>query len=1232
MTTKQIQNAVLLLVDALPISHDAAVMKKRLESNFGFTVQAEPVESFKPIQLKEKDLVVICSQRASSELREAPIPIIACHPKVLFELGMTLAMSSIDFGYTQGKTVQVNDTVFGHPLTAGLEGVRVISGSAVEQGWARPGSNAIVAATLPDNAAKAVAFGYEQGDPMPALIAVHRRVGFLIGFDHQAKLETDGWKFFDAAVQWAIYNGGLIRQSIERKTATSSSGAASPTKVLSTDEYRDWVQENVARGVLIKLSTILSVIGIAGLVAIITLGLNFITSSIDKKTGSIDKKITAMEEKLKNKIDEKIKVVSNDLEKEVNDEMEGQVAKTLLNTGQILAQLQKEADKIVSNLLDSEKIETLVKEAFEKVESEKIASLVKKAFEQEDLRKYLVEAAAREIGETDIIDDILTKRFRPILQDENEQFDIHQRIQALRLILVFGTDAEKLREDLMVLIKDQERADYDLKEIALNSYRPSKDFSQDKGDLDDILNMLMLKSFKTPTESFRESAVNCIARFPDGHAQQLHDFLKQKKIRPNISIVLAGLVKMQGDKPVVALGEMIDDKSWGIRKLGWQGLTIIDSQRKIGTTTRQAVLEKLWKVLRDRKLERSISDDKRLPRRLQQHAAKLYQAAKNNDLASIEVLQLEAFNYPFTRLDEIYQDILLKSKWVSRRKLREISSENSAEMLKLVKKHKLRPPALVNLLRPNDWEIVKKWIEDVTPELLETKDEKSKSPDGSDKIYKQKRDDLDMILASWVRRLKMAERYAKIQPSEIEKPDPDTLRFLFNNATELDDFLYRAGSADTINYAMQYAMEKKELELQRYLASKFLDRFAGAYRDQDPNEERFSGFRAISQAVKIDAKAEQPFTATLNLLYGLELKDVAYWKLVEELANNITKKNANPSIRQVLYQVVQQIPPDLANYSAVHASIRSLKLFIEDDEQAESVDQLMLTLQSLTGIKDARTSLDDDEAKKINYRKRRIVNDIMNLFRNYYVSTKQKDLILRKLNTGIKSLQGEDLSYVRSRLTDVLAKKYLAYGKTLFERNEMAEAQQIFQKAIDLDPDNPQFFTARADMWDGLGKYDQAVADLDQAILNGGKGRKIYLVHKLLGLKLLKDDHQATEKIMQTAVKLAKTNREKAGAMENIGLFYLKKQQWEQSFKNSDEVNEVYDKMSWNWLIRAIAAKRLDNKAEEETTAISNWCNIGKTSGSLQSLKEYVPHEVEYYDEHSILKLESACTGNQSGS
>ena len=545
MTTKQIQNAVLLLVDAFPISHDAAVMKKRLESNFGFTVQAEPVESFKPIQLKEKDLVVICSQRASSELREAPIPIIACHPKVLFELGMTLAMSSIDFGDTQGKTVQVNDTVFGHPLTAGLEGVRVISGSAVEQGWARPGSNAIVAATLPDNAAKAVAFGYEQGDPMPALIAVHRRVGFLIGFDHQAKLETDGWKFFDAAVQWAIYNGGLIRQSIERKTATSSSGAASPTKVLSTDEYRDWVQEKVARGVLIKLSTILSFIGLAGLVAIISLGLNFITSSIDNKIKTIDDRID-------NRIDEKIKVVSNDLEKEVNDEMEGQVAKTLLNTGQILAQLQKEADKIVSNLLDSEKIETLVKEAFEKVESEKIASLVKKAFEQEDLRKYLVEAAAREIGETDIIDELLAKRFRPILRDENEQYDVHQRIQALRLILVFGTDAEKLREDLMVLIKDQERADYDLKEIALNSYRPSKDLSQDKGDLDDILNML--KSLKAPTESFRESAVNCIARFPDDHAQQLHDWLKQKKIRPNISIVLAGLVKMQGDKPVVALG------------------------------------------------------------------------------------------------------------------------------------------------------------------------------------------------------------------------------------------------------------------------------------------------------------------------------------------------------------------------------------------------------------------------------------------------------------------------------------------------------------------------------------------------------------------------------------------------------------------------------------------------------------------------------------------------------
>jgi tetratricopeptide (TPR) repeat protein len=768
---------------------------------------------------------------------------------------------------------------------------------------------------------------------------------------------------------------------------------------------------------------------------------------------------------------------------------------------------------------------------------------------------------------------------------------------------------------------------------------------------------------------------------------------------------------MQGDKPVVAMGEMIKDESWGIRKLGWQGLTTIDSQRKIDTTTRQAVLEKLWKMLRNRNLERYSSDEKRSRKRwqrrrdtsrLEQHVDKLYLAVKSNDLASIEVLQLEAFNYPFTRLDEIYQDLLLKSKLVSRRKQREILSENSAEMLKLVKKHKLRPPALVNLLRPNDWEIVKKWIEDVTPESLETKDEKSKSPDGSDKIYKQKRDDLDMILASWVRRLEMAERYAKIQASEIEKPDPDTLKFLFDNATKLDRFLYRSGSTDAINYTMQ----KGEPELQQELAFQLLDRFDEAYQGQilkiyPDIGERFRGSNAISRAVKIDAEAEPPFKATLNLLESLESKDEAYWKLVkelvkidaeaeqpfeatlnllesfeskdeaywklvkelvkidagteppfkatlnllesleskdeaywklvEELVKKITKENANPSIRQVLYQVVQQIPPDLANYSAVHASIRSLKLFIKDDEQAESVDQLMLTLQSLTGIKDDRTAIDDAEAKKINDRKRRIMDEIMNLFRNYYRRAKQKDLILRKLDTGRNTLQEEDLSYVRSRFTNFVAEQYLAYVKYLLRHKETEKAQLIFQKAIDLDPDNPQFFIARADMWGGLGKYDQAVADLDQAILNGGKGRNIYLVHKILGLKLLKDDHQATEKIMQTAVKLAKTNREKAGAMENIGLFYLKTQQWEQSFKNSDEVNKIYDKMSWNWLIRAIAAKQLD-KAEEETVAINNWCNIGKTSGSLQSLKKYVPHEVEYYDEHSILKLESACTGNQSGS
>jgi len=67
-----------------------------------------------------------------------------------------------------------------------------------------PSASAILIARGLPAPQRPVLFAYDRGATMPGLAAPARRVGLFFGDTTAATLNASGWKFFDAAVKWAV--------------------------------------------------------------------------------------------------------------------------------------------------------------------------------------------------------------------------------------------------------------------------------------------------------------------------------------------------------------------------------------------------------------------------------------------------------------------------------------------------------------------------------------------------------------------------------------------------------------------------------------------------------------------------------------------------------------------------------------------------------------------------------------------------------------------------------------------------------------------------------------------------------------------------------------------------------------------------------------------------------------------------------------------------------------------
>jgi hypothetical protein len=200
----------LFVVGGDSLSPGDKVIRNQLKTR-GFEVVVKNDRNVTAASAAGKDLIVISesalSTRLKNKFRNVRVPVICLDAYQYDDLGMTARELSAGskFGYIEEQqSVQIKDAA--NPLAA-----RLPTGYVVEVGqrditmsWGVPGKNALRVATLVNSTDKLAIFAYDKGKKMPGLVAPAKRIGFFLTSKGAKSLTADGWKLFNAAVNWAV--------------------------------------------------------------------------------------------------------------------------------------------------------------------------------------------------------------------------------------------------------------------------------------------------------------------------------------------------------------------------------------------------------------------------------------------------------------------------------------------------------------------------------------------------------------------------------------------------------------------------------------------------------------------------------------------------------------------------------------------------------------------------------------------------------------------------------------------------------------------------------------------------------------------------------------------------------------------------------------------------------------------------------------------------------------------
>ncbi|MCZ6861779.1 MAG: tetratricopeptide repeat protein [Alphaproteobacteria bacterium] len=417
---------------------------------------------------------------------------------------------------------------------------------------------------------------------------------------------------------------------------------------------------------------------------------------------------------------------------------------------------------------------------------------------------------------------------------------------------------------------------------------------------------------------------------------------------------------------------------------------------------------------------------------------------------------------------------------------------------------------------------------------------------------------VDTLLTSWVRHLENG----KLDSAELSERSDQLLK----KTLAIGGSLYREKLAKVLEFAVERASEDGH--------SGFLKRFIEWYRDvpEQGDEVHFRADGALASAVDRDSKSESsPYALTRELIRKVGTGGGNNWKLLETLLPALDNHLQDAKVSEFVLDVAQSLKLKSENLGAILAAVQVLGNLDDQDVLPRATEALLERLQSFAGAAEERASLDQEEREE----RRELANAVMRSLSRYARVPNDADMIMAAIMRQRPAEETIGFKFTELKASKSLGRRFSRHGRNAANTKEWQRAVEYYSAAIALDKDYAFAYKVRA-----------------------------------ISYIMLGDEPSATKDI-RDAMALYDTPSDKAGAFENLGLLYIGNGEWQRALKHTKEVNDLYDQMSWNWLIRAIAAHNLGQK-DLEQEAHAKWTDLNGDA-DVPEVQTYIGQQLDAY-------------------
>ena len=199
-------NQILFMIDYnRSVNEDDKAMIKHLRQN-NYTVLVVHDNDASIEDTAGIDLIYISytieNAVAGALFKKTGIPLITCDGNSFINLKMVCPQGN-GINYSENA---IEITPVNHPITvsAGLKDTVIILNGLGTFTCGKPLPSADKIAVNPLDSTDVYIFSYEKGDPMYGIYAPARRVAFLANEGAGRRFNENGWKIFDAMIQWSL--------------------------------------------------------------------------------------------------------------------------------------------------------------------------------------------------------------------------------------------------------------------------------------------------------------------------------------------------------------------------------------------------------------------------------------------------------------------------------------------------------------------------------------------------------------------------------------------------------------------------------------------------------------------------------------------------------------------------------------------------------------------------------------------------------------------------------------------------------------------------------------------------------------------------------------------------------------------------------------------------------------------------------------------------------------------